>query len=102
MSYSLSTEHKHYFEQIRKDLSLVGAKETNFVTIELLFYDALKTARTYGNDLYTNHLLAALKRLQANEYMQSKLNFKKSSQRERMIRRFVSQLRLVLLESCKH
>lgn len=102
MTSTISPEHKHLFEETKKHLTTIGAKETNFLKVELLFYDAITIARTYGEDPATNNLLAALKQLQVNEYQQTKTLFKKSSQRERVIRRFINQLKSILSAGCKN
>lgn len=102
MTSTISPEHKHFFEETKKNLTSIGAKETNFLKIELLFYNVIGIARTYGEDPETNNLLAALKQLQTNEYQQTKAFFKKSSQRERVIRRFINQLKSVLSAGCKN
>ena len=96
MKQSLSAVHKKQFEEIKKSLSAIGGKENSFVKVELLFYEALTAARTYGDDVSENGLLAALKELQANQYREAKLLYAKSVQRERAIRRFLSALKTTL------
>lgn len=81
---------------------MIGAKEGNFVRVELLFYEAIAIARAYGNDAADNALLAAFKQLQAEEYQQTKALFKKSVQRERVIRRFISRFKNVLTAGIKN
>ena len=102
MKTSLSKTHKQKFEEIRKSLHIIGAREGNFVKIELLFYEAITIAREYGDDVSDNALLAALKRVQADEYQQTKALFRKSVQRERVIRRFISSFRTVLMAGVKN
>ncbi|HUC83045.1 MAG TPA: hypothetical protein VMR70_19205 [Flavisolibacter sp.] len=102
MTSTLTIQHKQLFEQIKKSLTTIGARETNFLKIELLFYDAISIARTYGDDPKSNQLLAALKFLQMNGYQETKTLFKKSLQRERVIRKFISQLRSILSAGCKN
>jgi hypothetical protein len=96
MKNSISIEHKRQLEEIRRNLTLIGARESNFIKIELLFYEAIAVAREYGDDVADNGLLAAFKQLQANQYLQTKALFNKSAQRERVIRRFISSLKEVL------
>lgn len=102
MTKEITHEHKHYFEEIKKRLTTIGAKECNFLKVELLFYEAMEIARAYGNDLHENKLLAALKQLQAHQYQDTKTVFKKSSQREQVIRRFISRFKNVLSASIKN
>lgn len=96
MKEQLSPLHKKQFEQIRKDLTATGSKEGNFVKVELLFYQALAIAKEYGSDERENALLAAFKQVQLNEYRQTKALFKKNTQRERVIARFISSVKAVL------
>ena len=96
MKKPISTEHKKQLEEIRRSLTAIGARESNFIKVELLFYDAMGIAREYGDDVADNGLLAAFKQLQANQYLQTKALFSKSAQRERVIRRFISSLKEVL------
>jgi hypothetical protein len=102
MTSKITPAHKSLFEETKKNLAIIGAKETTFLKVELIFYDMLGIARTYGEDLSANRLLAALKQLQSNEYQQTKVMFKKSSQRERVIRRFITQLKSILSAGCKN
>jgi hypothetical protein len=102
MMNKITYEHKLVFEETKKHLTTIGAKESNFLKIEILFYDMMGIARTYGEDLSMNKLLSALKQLQMNEYQQTRNMFKKSSQRERVIRRFISQLKAILSAGCKN
>lgn len=96
MKTQLSPLHKKQLEQIRKDLTATGSKEGNFVRVELLFYQTLAIAKEYGTDERENGFLAALKQVQSNEYQQTKALFKKNTQRERVIARFMSSLKAVL------
>ena len=96
MKDRLSIEHKKLFDEIKKELTIIGAKEGSFIKVELLFYKAMSVAREYGDDVVENGLLAAFKELQANQYQQTNLSFSKSIQRERVIRRFISSLKSVL------
>lgn len=102
MKNALSLEHKKLFEEIKKNLTIIGARESSFIKVELLFYKAMSVAREYGDDVADNGLLAAFKNLQANEYQQTNLSFSKSVQRERVIRRFISSLKSVLSAGMKN
>jgi hypothetical protein len=102
MTKAITPEHKHHLETIKKNLSIIGSKEANFLKIELLFYEAMEVARQYGDEVNENKLLAALKEVQANEYKDTKTLFKKSSQREQVIRKFIAKFRSVLSASNKN
>jgi hypothetical protein len=102
MKKEIAPEHKLQFEEMRKKLALIGYKEMNFLKIELLFYEAMEIARGYGNDCAENDLLNALKKLQANEYANTKALFKKSAQREQVIGRFISQFKVLLAAAIKN
>lgn len=93
---SITPHHKKQFEEMKKSLVAIGAKEGNFIKVEILFYDAITVARTYGEDPSENPLLAAFKDLQANQYQDTKALFNKNTQRERVIRRFIGSFRTVL------
>jgi hypothetical protein len=101
MKVSMSREHKQQLEEIKRNLTLAGARESSFTRVELLFYDAMTIARAYGDDIAENGFLAAFKKLQATEYQQTKALFNKSVQRERVIRRFISSLKNVLSAGMK-
>lgn len=93
---SLSPSHQQRLEEIRKDLQALGSKESEFLKIELLFFEALTIAREYGDDPSENHLLAALKIVQQDEYEKTRAATRKAGQRELSIRKFVISLRKVL------
>lgn len=102
MNKTISLEHKRQFEEMKKSLTSIGTKEGNFIKVEILFYDAIAVARTYGDDETENGLLAAFKQLQANQYQQTKALFKKSTQRENVIRRFCNSLKSVLTAAIRN
>jgi hypothetical protein len=102
LTKELTHEDRHHLEEIRKKLSVIGFKEANFLKIELLFYEAMEIARGYGNDVQENKLLNALKLLQANQYQDTKSIFKKSTQRELVIRRFITGFKAVLSSAVKN
>ena len=99
MILSFSDTHRRRFEEIRKSLQELGNKEAVFVKIELLFFEVLSIAKTYGEDPEQNSLLAALKNLQHDQYEKTKIATKKASERELAIRRFTVGLRRVLSET---
>jgi hypothetical protein len=96
MTTTLSSPDQKRFEEIKKAVSLIGSKESSFLKIELLFYEALAISRGYGNDPEGNTFLAKLKEIQANEYEKTKECTRKSTQRELHIRRFITQFRKAL------
>lgn len=102
MNQPVSTEHKNKFAEMKKSLIAIGAKEGNFLQVEILFYDAMSIAREYGNEEAENGLLAAFKELQRGKYQQTKAYFKTSVQRETAIRRFNNSLRGVLTAASKN
>ena len=102
MTKPLTLAHKNYFEEVRKQLTVIGHKEPNFIKVELLFYEVIAIAREYGNDASCNNLLAAINELQANQYQQTQSLYKKSSQREAAIRKFSSQLKSLLSAAGKN
>jgi hypothetical protein len=93
--------HTKELEDIRKKLSETGWKESHFVSVELLFYESITIARSFGNDPSTNEFLAALKQLEANEYKSAKEFYRRSSQKEQAIRRFVMHLKTILAVAIK-
>jgi hypothetical protein len=92
----LTDQHKRRLEEIRKEVTLIGSKESAFLKVELLFYEALSIAREYGNDARENPLLDDLKRVQESAYGKTNELYKKSSQREVSIRRFIVRFKKVL------
>ncbi len=102
MTKEISPLDKKKFEEIKKQLVLIGFKESAFIRVELLFYEAITIAREYGDELETNALLTSLKELEAGQYQSTKLYFKKSSQREQMIKRFMNQFKIILSSAIKN
>lgn len=96
MTLKLTDSHKKRLEEIRKEVSILGSKESAFLKVELLFYEALAIAREYGNDARENPLLEDLKKVQESVYEKTNELYKKSSQREISIRRFIVQFKKVL------
>lgn len=99
MTTAISPEHKRRFTEIKSGLAQLGCRESAFVQIELLFYEALTISRSYGNDTQQNGLLAALKQLQSDEYAATAERFAKAAQREKAIRRFVNEFKIVLTKA---
>lgn len=96
MTLSISNTDRCRFEEIRKSLQELGHKEGNFVKVELLFFEVLSIAKTYGEDPQDNSLVAALRNLQHDQYEKTKIATRKATERESAIRRFVVALRRVL------
>jgi hypothetical protein len=96
MNNSISIIHRQRLEEIRRGLQNIGYKESGFLKIELLFFEALDISKTYGNDLEENGLLAALKGVQNDQYEKARALTKKISERESSIRKFIVRLRKVL------
>ncbi len=97
----ISAAHKTRFDEIRKKLSLLGSKESTFITVELLFYELLTIARSYSKEAEENQLLDQLKTLEVNEYKKTQLKYQKGSHREKAIRQFVNHLKQLLTEWTK-
>lgn len=92
---------KQRFEEIKKSVAEIGSKESSFIRIEQLFYEAINISRNYGNDVASNKLLALFKDLEADQYQTTKAHFRKSSQREHVIKRFINQFKIVLTIAIK-
>ena len=93
---------KQRFEEIRKSITAIGPKESAFIRVEQLFYEAINISRNYGNDVAENKLLAMFKDLEADHYQNTKAHFKKSSQREQVIKRFINHFKIVLALAIKN
>ena len=94
--------YKQRLEEIRKTIIDIGSKESAFVRIEQLFYEAINISRNYGNDVEENKLLALFKNLEADHYKNTKAHFRKSSQREQVIKRFINHFKIVLAVAIKN
>jgi hypothetical protein len=88
--------HRQRFDEIKKRLQALGFRESEFVKVELLFYEAMDIAKTYGDDPQQNTLLAALKNLHGDEYEKTKAATRKAGERESAIRRFIVALKRIL------
>lgn len=97
---TITKVHKDQFREMQKRVSVIGHKESTFTSIEVLFYEALTIARSYGSQ-ESNPLLAELKKIEENEYRQTTELFRKSAQREKVIRRFIMKFRGFLSASAK-
>ncbi len=93
---AITPVHKNRLEEIKKQLSILGSSESSFVRVELLYYEALSISRDYGESILDNSLLANLKQLQAEQYQNTKAYFKKGSQREVAIKKFITKLKSIL------
>ena len=89
------TDHQKLSELLQK-LRQTGNQEHVFVKVEMIFYEVLNMASSYGTDVNNNNLLLPLKQLKQNEYQDTKGFFRKSSQRERAIQRFIHRLKSLL------
>jgi hypothetical protein len=96
MTIAISTIHRQRLEEIKKRLQNIACKESQFLKIELLFFEVLDISKVYGNDLNENSLLAALKDVQNDQYEKTKIATKKANQRELTIRKFVVSLKKIL------
>jgi len=96
MIATVTNPHKQRFEQIKRNLTLLGCKESSFLQVELLFFEALTLARSYGEDVQNNALLRALKELQQTQYGKTKVATNKPAQREQQIRKFIVRLKQIL------
>jgi len=99
MITSISNAHRQRLEDIRRSLQLLGNKESQFVKVELLFFEVLSIAKSYGEDPEQNSLLAGLKNLQNDQYEKTKIATRKASERESAIRRFTVALRKLLSDA---
>jgi hypothetical protein len=99
MTTAILDIHRLRFEEIRKGLQTLGDKESEFVKIELLFFEVLSIAKSYGENPSENSLLAQLKNLQYDQYEKTNIATKKASERESAIRRFIVALRKILSEA---
>jgi hypothetical protein len=99
MVLSISSSHKKRFEEIKRNLPLIGYKEDSFSRIELLFFEVLTISRSYGEDPDQNPLLAELKRVHTTEYKRTTEATRKSRQREVNIKHFVMRFKKLLAQS---
>src|SRR5687768_16959540 len=99
MNVLITSPDKSRLEEIRKTLTMLGYRESAFLKVELLFYEALTLAKAYGDNLQINGLLASLRNVQAGIYQETKAVFKTSTQKERIIRKFIVEFKKAI--SCK-
>lgn len=102
MTEKIKNEHKFQLEEMKKSLIVNGSKEENFLKVELLFFESMRLARTYGDDMDDNGFLAALKNLQAGPYQETQMKYNKSIQREKVIRKFANQLKAVFSQAIRN
>jgi hypothetical protein len=98
MTVQMEAADREKIKAIYKRLTTIGNKESSFAAVESMFYDAINISRAYGNDINTNEFLASLKKIEATEYKHTQTIFRKASQRESAIRRFMQSLRQNLHE----
>lgn len=90
----LSIEHKERFLAIKNQLSQLGNRESVFVRIELMFFEVLQIAHTYGDA--SNTVLFSLKQLEREQYAACTAAFHKASQKEKAILKFTTELKNIL------
>jgi diketogulonate reductase-like aldo/keto reductase len=93
MKLQISPTHKKALSDINRNLMELGCQEANFTKVELLFYEALDTARQYGTDPDANELLQRLSQVRAQSYPLTSNLYQKKLHRERSIRQFIRQFR---------
>jgi len=93
MNTLITTPDRKRLDAIRKDLGLLGNKESSFLKVELLFYEALNLAKSYGENAQLNTLLASLRHVQVDAYEKTKEVCRTSAQKERLIRQFIVQFK---------
>jgi len=93
MSILITIPDQKRFQAIRKNLDMLGSKESTFLKVELLFYEALNMAKTYGENTHINELLAALRNVQLGTYEKTKSVCKTRAQKERLIHQFMVQFK---------
>lgn len=96
MNLPITPADRKRFDAIRKQLDLLGNRESTFLQVELLFFEALNIAKTYGDDVQANALLAAFRNVQAGAYEKTREACKTSAQKERLIRQFTVQFKKAL------
>lgn len=96
---TISKLHKEQFSDMRKRLVTIGSRESTFTSVEILFYDALAIARSYGPG--DNPLLQSLECLKSAEYTLAMGRFARGAQRERAIKRFITKFKCLLGNSIK-
>jgi hypothetical protein len=84
------------FEQLKKNLSSMGSKESGFTQVELLFFDALELSKNYGIESGDSSLYNALKNLQQEQYAKANALTRKPAQRELQIKKFIIQFKRIL------
>lgn len=89
----ITTTDRKRFDAIRKRLAMLGKQERTFLQVELLFYEALNMAKTYGEDVQLNTLLAALRNVQTGAYEKTKEVCRTSTKKEQLIQQFVVQFK---------
>lgn len=96
---SIEKSQRDELERMKKQLSVLGSREGNFINVEILFYEAITLARTLNDDDQENKLLAALKQIQATEYRSAKELYPRSTMKEKAIRKFMSRFKNALADT---
>lgn len=91
----ISSDHRELFDSIRKQLTAIGHRESTFIRVELLFFEALGASRQYGVGTH-NPLHATLKQVESEEYQLTTGAFHKAAQREKVIRHFIVKFKNTL------
>lgn len=93
MNMLITTTDKKRLDAIRKDLGILGSRESTFLRVELLFYEALTLAKNYGENAQMNTLLGELRKVQAGAHEKTKEICRTSVQKERLIHQFIVQFK---------
>lgn len=103
MPIIITETDKKRFAEIRKSIIEIGPKESSFIKIEQLFYETITICRNCGAAEEENKLLALFKNLESGEYYQNtKTYYRKSSQREQAIKKFINQFKIALAIAIKN
>jgi hypothetical protein len=102
MDLEVSPLHKHRLAEIYKELHRIGSKESTFLSIESLLYETITIARQYGNDINENDFLRQLKLLEETDYKETQEKYRKSNQRELVIKRFMRQFKKLISDRYKY
>jgi len=86
----ISVVDKQTLQSIYHQLVPMSTRESDFTSMENLFYRTLQLARNYGPDQGENRLLKDFIELKENVYCETQKQFSKSRQRELTISHFKS------------
>ncbi|MCU7552665.1 hypothetical protein OCK74_26330 [Chitinophagaceae bacterium LB-8] len=88
LSEKISENDKRSIDYAIRRIRAISSDEGSFIQLELLYYEVLSIARTYGNEINENTMLAGLKQIESNEYKHAQERFKTSSQKIGAIQKF--------------